>query len=470
VPERSPKRAPERGPPFPGAHRSEASERVLVQAPSGRDAELTCRILDGEGLVCHRCGSCEELAEAVEEGAGLALMGSECFDAETTDVVLRMLASQPVWSDLPLLVLTRESADSARVVEALGPSANLTLLERPVWMANLVTAVQAAVRARRRQYQVRDLVQRLADSDRMKDEFLAMLGHELRNPLNAIATAAAILVEVDGRAAPERQARMIGRQTRHLSRMVDDLLDFSRLSLGKIELRREPLDLRDAARSALETLTMAGFDGRHRIEVRLADEPVRVEGDPVRLEQVIANLLHNSVKYTPEGGHLDLSVAARDGEAVLSVRDDGVGISSEGLDAIFAPFTQLRAASASTGGLGIGLYLARRLANLHDGRLEARSEGPGKGSEFRFVLPCLDDGAVAEAPASADPASAGPEEAPGPAVTGSSARPEASPGALRVLLVEDNIANSTSYACQNQSPTDCSDLGARSTCGAWDAC
>lgn len=410
-----------------------ASERVLVHAPTGRDARLSCEILAHEGYACDVCESCEALAEEIERGAGLALVGTECLDARTLPILVERLERQPVWSDLPIVLLTRESEDGERIVSTLGPRANLTLLERPVWVTNLRSSVRAAVRARRRQYEVRDLLVRLAESDRMKDEFLAMLGHELRNPLNAIATAAAILREKEGGSLLERQTGLIERQTRHLARMMDDLLDLSRLSRGQIELQKAPIDLRDAVEGAVETVEMAGFGGEHRVEVRLPDEPVPVLGDPLRLEQVIANLLQNAVKYTPEEGRIALRAELAEGEVVVSVEDDGIGISAEEIESIFAPFTRLGNGGASRiglqGGLGIGLYLARRLADLHDGRIEVRSDGPGEGSEFRLALPLHAEGGDAP-PAGGDRAD---ERADGEDRRRSDGTEE-----LRVLLVEDN--------------------------------
>ena len=241
------------------------AERVLIHAPTGRDAVLACQLLEREGIRCHLCESHQDLDEEISRGAGLVVLGEEVLRPSSIAFLVARLEEQPVWSDLPVLVLTREGRSGDELVAALGPMANVTVLERPVRVTTLVSAVLAALRARRRQYEVRDLVHRLAESDRRKDEFLAMLGHELRNPLSAVSTATAILRRDDvDPAVLTRQAALIERQVRHLSRMVDDLLDLSRLSRGKITLQQEPVELREVARGAVETLDMAGQNGDHR--------------------------------------------------------------------------------------------------------------------------------------------------------------------------------------------------------------
>ncbi len=235
------------------------------------------------------------------------------------------------------------------------------------------------------------LYREVQEADRQKNEFLAMLAHELRNPLAPIRNAVQVL-QADG-ASPEQQgwARgVIARQVQQMVRMVDDLLDVSRITRGKIALRTEPLDLASVVADAVESSRPLIQARRHELSVAVPPEPVRVEGDPARLAQVAANLLNNAAKYTEEGGHIWLSVERDGGEAVVRVRDNGVGIPAEMLPSVFEPFTQVdRSLDRSQGGLGIGLTLVRRLMELHGGRAEARSDGPGKGSEFTVRLPAL---------------------------------------------------------------------------------
>jgi signal transduction histidine kinase/ActR/RegA family two-component response regulator len=229
----------------------------------------------------------------------------------------------------------------------------------------------------------------LRDADRRKDEFLAMLGHELRNPLTPISNAVQILKRADLDQAQVAWCRdLIGRQVGYLIRLVDDLLDVSRITRGKIELKKERLALADIVQRAVETSRPLIDDHRHELIVHLPPEPVWIEGDLVRLVQVVSNLLNNAAKYMGSGGQIWLTVRKDDDEAVISVRDTGVGIPAAMLPRVFDLFTQMDAeAGFVERGLGIGLALVRSLVQLHGGRAEARSEGPGHGSEFLVYLP-----------------------------------------------------------------------------------
>ncbi len=252
-------------------------------------------------------------------------------------------------------------------------------------------------------------------ANRAKDEFLAMLGHELRNPLNAITTAAQVLrMRPEGPPAVMAQG-VLQRQTAHLTKLVDDLLDASRVSRGKIALERRALDF--AALAQRVAVQVVGSSPQHRLELHL--EPSWVAGDDTRLEQIVTNLLSNAVRYAPAGGTITLNLQ-RSGEQVrLAVRDEGVGMAAELLPRVFDLFVQgERGAARSQGGLGIGLTLAHRLAELHGGRLEAHSDGEGRGSTFTLTLPRIEP----------------------PVVAATSRRPDASAAALplSLLLVDDN--------------------------------
>jgi PAS domain S-box-containing protein len=227
----------------------------------------------------------------------------------------------------------------------------------------------------------------LREADRRKDEFLAMLAHELRNPLAPIRNALHLL-RVSGGAGPvAAEAReVMERQLTQLIRLVDDLLEVSRISRGKIELRRASLDLAGVVASAVETSRPAIDAARHRLEVRLPPAPLHVEGDFVRLAQVLANLLNNAAKYTDPGGRIAVSVEREGAEAAIRVQDSGVGLAPELVPRIFDMFAQADRTRAG-GGLGIGLALAKMLVELHGGRIEAKSAGPGRGSEFTVRLP-----------------------------------------------------------------------------------
>jgi two-component system, sensor histidine kinase len=240
---------------------------------------------------------------------------------------------------------------------------------------------------------------------RAKDEFVAMLGHELRNPLGAITTAIHVLnSRGDADTTAARLRGIIARQTQHLSRLVEDLLDVSKLVSGKIVLHRQVEDLRDVVGRALASFQEAGKATEHAISV--TGGPVRVHGDPTRLEQVVTNLLDNAVKFTPPGGRVDVAILAHGPHAVVTVRDTGIGISRDVLPSIFDLFVQgSRTVARSDGGLGLGLTIVKRLVELHGGTISASSPGLDRGSEFVVRLPRISDPAMSPQPAASEPRS-----------------------------------------------------------------
>ncbi len=267
----------------------------------------------------------------------------------------------------------------------------------------------------------------LKEGDRRKNEFLATLAHELRNPLAPLRNALEILRLTGPDAAPPREIRdIMDRQVQQMTRLVDDLLDVSRIAQGKLVLRKERLDLRGIVEQAVQMNAPLVEARKHKLEVRLPKAPLWVDADRSRCLQVIVNLLNNAAKYTAEGGLLSLLVEAVDSEAVVQVRDNGIGIAPEMLTHIFDLFTQIDFGSErADGGLGIGLTLVRRLVELHGGSIAAESDGIGRGSTFRFALPAsADDGSAA-------------------ATTSESTKAN---GARRILIVEDNADGRESLA------------------------
>ncbi len=245
----------------------------------------------------------------------------------------------------------------------------------------------------------RRMEETLREADRHKDEFIATLAHELRNPLTPIANALHSLQRIAGATGDmQRLHGMIERQVTQLVRLVDDLLEVSRISTGKIELRKQRLSLAAVIQQAVETSQPLLEAGRHNTTISLGEQPLVVEGDQVRLAQLFTNLLNNAAKYTPSGGQISITARKESGEAIVSIRDTGIGISPEMLPKVFGIFTQGdRSTGRTQGGIGIGLSLARKLVELHGGSIHGFSGGAGKGSEFVVWLP-LTDGAAAEAP------------------------------------------------------------------------
>jgi PAS domain S-box-containing protein len=511
-----------------------SERRLLVLTPTGRDAALTRTLLSEGGIRCTICTDLAQLVGELAQGAGAILISEEALPTEQQLYLLGdRLSRQPPWSDLPILLLAHPGADSQAVRQTVRALGNVTLLERPVRLAALMTAVQTALRARNRQYNAREhlvdldhiakalresegrlkalfanaavgiaelnedgrfalvndalcrllgekreglislpmssvthdddrgdveaLMKRLADghidtfaaerrfvrrdgetiwvklsvslakdadararrsvaviediterkhaeedlreADRRKDEFLATLAHELRNPLAPIRNSLHIF-RLAGVQDPTvaRVTDMMERQVGHMVRMVDDLLEVSRISRGKIELRRERVELASVLRNAVDTSLPLIEAAKHKLHVAVPDEPLMMDADPVRLAQVFANLLNNSAKYTQEGGEITVKVHVENGMAVVSVRDNGEGIPPQMLNRVFNMFTQVDTGSRAQGGLGIGLTLARTLVHLHGGTIEAMSQGKGKGCEFVVRLPLAAVERAAQAP------------------------------------------------------------------------
>jgi signal transduction histidine kinase/CheY-like chemotaxis protein len=385
-------------------NRDAHSERVLVWAARARDTELTVQILEKAGLAADRCRSIADLEAVIEAGAGCAVLAEEVLTPAVRDSLIRRLEAQPPWSDFPFVLF---SAERSRGVEELG---NVTRLDRPVRVPTLLSAVRAALRARRRQYQAEDAIRR-------RDQFLAMLGHELRNPLAAIVLGVEVLNRIGGPQG-EKQRAVIDRQSRHLARLVDDLLDVARVTSGKVVLQRGPLDVDEVLRRCLQAAEASARAKSIQVGFQPSRKPLTVEADAVRLEQIFNNLLVNAVKYSPARTTVQVSTSEEGGYAVVRIADEGVGIAPELIDRIFDMFVQAESSlDRSQGGMGIGLTLVKSLVELHGGTVAVHSEGRGRGSEFVVRLP-LGRKAVAL-----------PEErAPVPAPRES----------LRIVLIDDN--------------------------------
>jgi signal transduction histidine kinase/CheY-like chemotaxis protein len=377
--------------------------RVLVLAPTRADARVTAQVLEQAGVTTCCCGSAAEMAREIAIGAGAIIVTDDVAQAESFEDVHFMLARQPSWSELPLLLLAR--ADAPRLDE-LRRLPGVVLLERPVHLRSLVSAVQAALRARLRQYELRDLLEQMRSANldlqraaRAKDDFLATLSHELRNPLSALCSAASLLDRGGLSTDADLKARqVVKRQTVQMARLLDDLLDIARITRGRLEIRKVRAELSPIVRAAVETVQPLIHKRGHTFTLSLPDREIVLDADPLRLAQVIANLLTNAAKYTPDDGRIELMVE-RDRDAVrIRVRDNGIGIAPESRAEIFGMFSQLHPAiERSEGGLGIGLALAKGLVDLHGGQISVASEGLGRGSEFAVRIPCTP--AVAQAPA-----------------------------------------------------------------------
>jgi len=368
---------------------SDRNDVILVVAPFGRDAELICEQMGSAGLHCDKCSTVDEICDRIAMGGISALViTEEAFTPESMARLARTLGDQPAWSEIPLLILTGAPAYEARThsFDTLGRRTNVTLVDRPVRIKSLSSALQTALRARQRQYEVRDLMRQLEERIHERDRFLAVLGHELRNPLGAILLASQ-MSDGDGKLDREHAA-LIERQSRHLTRLVNDLLDLSRVAAGKIVLKKQIVDVRDIARQTVRVAQSAADNQRVDVQVEMPNEPLLVDADPVRVDQIISNIVTNAIKYTPEGGHVTLALSADGNDVVIRVTDDGVGVAEDRIGRIFELFAQAEnAIGRAQGGMGIGLALVRNLVQLHRGTVTAKSDGVGKGSQFCVRLP-----------------------------------------------------------------------------------
>jgi PAS domain S-box-containing protein len=504
-------------------HAAQNQERkVLVLPPTRRDGEVTCALLRNVGLDCDVVGSARVLAAQMSNSVGAVVLTDSVVNDPDLRAIMDALERQPPWSDVPVILLSRSESEAPADKRYFEKLTNLTLLDRPTSSRALVSAVEAAIRGRARQYQIRDQVESLQaadaalresaermslgvqvaglslaevdyavpevhlsaeaarlfgvgdhartlskaeflaivhaedrdevtrqllqagegscrdpvaidyrvvwpdgrvrwvsqrhhvvrnsllenhvramivaldaterkNADRRKDEFLATLAHELRNPLAPIRTGLQALARsgIGDVASPVIRAIM-ERQLSQMVRLIDDLLDVSRISSGKVVLQRTRVDLRAIAELAIEASQPFIAAGHHNFEAELAQDPVWVDGDASRLSQVIINLLNNATKYTADGGQLRLRLWRTDTDAFVCVRDNGVGIPPNMLDEVFEMFTQVnRTLDRAQGGLGIGLSLVRRLTELHGGDVVATSEGLGRGSSFTVRLPVV---------------------------------------------------------------------------------
>jgi signal transduction histidine kinase/DNA-binding response OmpR family regulator len=494
--------------------------KVLILPPTRRDGDVTCAMLENVGLECDVVGNARMLASRLDTSTGAVVLTDAAVVDPDLSAVMEALERQPRWSDVPVILLSRPDTQSPLDKSRFARLTNLIVLDRPTSSRALVSAVEAAIRSRERQYQIRDQLNSLqeadaalresaermslgvqvaglalaeveyareqvhlspeaarlfgvgdaaqtlpraeflkavhpedreavslrlldpADSirsdlsaidyrvvwpdgrvkwvsqrhhvvldslmaqhvravivaldvterknaDRRKDEFLATLAHELRNPLAPIRTGLQALARPGGEGATGTEIRAImERQLSQMVRLIDDLLDVSRISSGKVVLQRSHLDLRVVAGMAIEASQPFIAAGGHEFQAVVPDEPIWIDGDASRLSQIMINLLNNAAKYTAKGGKIKLTLASDGKHAFARVEDNGVGIPPDMLNEVFDMFTQVnRTLDRSQGGLGIGLSLVRRLTGLHGGEVTASSKGLGQGSTFTVRLP-----------------------------------------------------------------------------------
>ena len=365
-------------------------------APIGQDAAAMAVLLDARGYHSEIVSSPAQCCGKISD-AGALLLTEEALELPHVEELVDKLKAQPPWSELPLIVLTSGGESRlAKLLDLLAEAAgSVTLLERPMSAATLLRSVQVALRSRRRQYQVRDLLKRqqflrgeAEEANRIKDEFLATVSHELRTPLNAILGWATLMRQgrMDANTAA-RAIEAIERNAKAQAQLIEDLLDVSRMISGNLRLNVERTNLVSVIKAAVDVVHPAADAKKIQLDLEL-DVVDDLEADAHRLQQVVWNLLSNAVKFTDRGGKVRIKLERVNSHAQIEVSDTGEGIDPEFLPHLFEPFRQADGTSTKRhGGLGLGLAIARRLVEMHGGTISAKSEGAGRGSTFTLSIP-----------------------------------------------------------------------------------
>jgi signal transduction histidine kinase len=403
------------------AGQNRALELIASNAPLAEILDFIARFIESQttGLSCSvlllegsrlRHGAAPSLPVAftkaidnIEIGPMVGSCGTAAFTGET--VIVSDIAADPLWEIARELALSHglRACWSTPIFTAghkvLGtfaiyyPSPSSPRADDWHLVKIATHLVGIAIERHRTDEELRQRASQLQEANRQKDEFLAMLSHELRNPLAPILMATELIrSQRDNPAAVEKYRGVIERQARQLSHLVGDLLDVTRGARGKIVLAKEPVTVAALVAQAQETIAPLIAERRHAVSVHLPSEPLLVYADPIRMTQVLANLLSNAAKYTAPGGQITISAERAGEEIVIRVRDTGRGIQKDQLRRVFEPFFQSeRSRSNPEGGLGVGLSLVQQLVELHGGRVEALSEGPDQGSELVICLPAINE-------------------------------------------------------------------------------
>lgn len=393
---------------------------ACVVSPNAADLHIAVSFLADNGIEALGLPSLLALATALDERFGCIILVEEALAEEHIPALRDALSRLPPWSDIPLIVVSRDASLFGSITSNAFPdSGNVTLLERPLNPHSLVSAVQVALRATNHQRQLAELITQREHDVKLRDEFLAMLAHELRNPLAPMRNSLymmRMLKDKDPMAL--KNIEILERQVNHVVRMVDDLMDVARLERGKVVLQKKSVDLNQAVSAAVEGCLPAARERRHQITMHFASGALPAQADDVRIEQIVSNLVTNALKFSRPSDEIRVETLAEDDCAVIRVQDKGIGFEPGTAETLFDPFLQANPTiERSTGGLGLGLTIVRRLAELHGGSVRASSEGPGKGSCFEVRIP------MAEPP---------------PEQRLETSRPADQPKRRRVVVIEDN--------------------------------
>ncbi len=370
---------------------------MLVFAPVGRDGALTRELLARADITCVVCPTLDSLCTELSAQAGAIILTEEALEDEGFPRLAARLDAQPPWSDVPLILFAGglDTPQAARTVGVIDALRNVTVIERPIRVAAVISVVRAALRARGRQYEMRDTLEALKAArteaeaaSRLKDEFLATLSHELRTPLNAILGWTTMLRH--GQVDPGRVAtalEVVERNARAQAQLIEDVLDMARIITGKLRVELRTVALGPVVEAAIDAARPAALAKRLVVHTAVREVPA-VRGDAGRLQQVLWNLLSNAVKFTPAGGKIAVTLGLQGSHVAVTVSDDGPGLAADFLPFIFDRFRQAdQSVTRGYGGLGLGLSIVKHLVELHGGSVHAESAGPGRGSTFRVLLP-----------------------------------------------------------------------------------
>ncbi|MEZ5582575.1 MAG: hybrid sensor histidine kinase/response regulator [Candidatus Competibacteraceae bacterium] len=395
------------------AHRSNPPNplqaRVLVCSPQQDDVVQSVQVLKAADFVPVICNDMDTVCQSLKEHVGALVLALELLTPLRLAELVRILEQCPPGSAPNMIILAdAEENDYIRpLASTLNTLSQAIFLTRPISALTLSSTVNAALNLNTCRQQNQQLSAQLEKSALQRDEFLAMLGHELRNPLAAISNAVTLLKQVETDYPPlVTTQQILDRQTEHLTTLLNQLLDVSRITRGLVQLSKNPMNLAEVINEVLTDGDELIAQRQPWLVVSLPAEPLLVDADPLRLKQVLTNLLHNAVKYSSPKAQIELA-AKRVGERIeINVRDNGVGMTPEMLGEVFDSFAQAkRSLDRSPGGLGVGLTVAKRLVELHGGEISATSPGPGQGSEFVVRLPA--GSRLESAPAESTPAATG---------------------------------------------------------------
>ncbi len=391
-----------------GHEQDDIDLRILILAPTLKDAEITARILSAEKISFHICKNLENLCEELHKGAGTAIVPEEALIADHSNCVQKLLTNQAAWSDFPLLVLTPAGQQSVEAKEKLSGLGHMTLIKRPVQVAELLSALRAALRDRNRQYDVRRYIQEVRRAENKlriakekaeaaniaKTEFLANMSHEIRTPMNAIMGLSQILGMSSPLSDKQREyIKTLQMSTDSLLRLINDLLDISKIEARTVELEKIPFNLAQLLEGISQVSSVQAKEKDIEFITRINIDPQSIFiGDPTRLRQILMNLCSNAVKFTHKG-KVFLIVDEESGKKnnikkiSFKVIDTGIGISADKLETIFEKFVQAdNSINRKYGGTGLGLAITKTLIGIMGGQIEVQSS-VGEGSTFKLLLP-----------------------------------------------------------------------------------